>query len=795
MKLSLNWIKQFVELPSALSPAELANLITLHTAEVDGVENEAENFEHMVVGEITEVKPHPDADKLRICDVNIGAKTVQIVCGGSNLEPKQLVAVGLPGAKVKWHGEGDLITLEETKIRGEKSFGMICAAEEIGMGASQGKEIMDLSSTKAKPGTPLSEVLNKNDVVIEIDNKSITHRPDLWSHYGFAREVAAITNSKLHPYPIPKLSAPSTGAEIKLKITDKEIVKKWNSVVINNIKIEESPDWLKQKLEAIDVRPVNNVVDVTNYVMYELGQPLHAYDKDLLGNLECEIRFAKKGEKLETIDHKERALTEQDPILINQGKPVIILGVMGGVNSEVSDKTTSILLESATFDATIIRKSSTLHALRSDASQRFEKSLDPNQTRLALEKAAELILQLCPNAELGGPITEIETEKTSEIKIKLDPERVRKYLGIDLQDTEIKAILEKLDFACSPKFEITVPTYRATKDVQQEVDLIEEVARIYGYDKIQPTLPELSVKPPIENLSRKREHSARSILMSLGLSETLNYSFYSKKDLANCLLDESEHLKPLNTLSEEQSHLRTSLVPGMLKNIQTNQKSSKEVKLFEFGRTYREIGKFFPAEEEMLGMIFYCKENSFFKLKGILEKFLEEFAHSDILMEPDTAPPSTAHPNKSMQMVDEKGEVIGRLYIVHPLISQNYGLNDVAFVEINFRKLEHSPSYSRIFRPVSKFPELEFDLSIALPKKTPAAEVKSALQNASELITDVTLFDIYEGKNIEGGDKALAYKIKLRSDERTLTDQDLSQTQEACKQALQKIGGTIRGGQ
>jgi phenylalanyl-tRNA synthetase beta chain len=797
MKLSLNWLKQYVEIPSTISNQELGSLITLHTAEVDEVIDQGAEFENMVVGQIDELYKHPNADSLQVTVTNIGDKQVKIVCGGSNLQVGMLVAIALPGSQVRWHGEGDLITLEATTIRGENSYGMICASSEIGLGESKGKEIMDLSYLNCQPGTPLAEALNKTDVIFDIDNKAITHRPDLWSHLGFAREIAAITNGTFKGLPTQNsnLQIPTTGQEVNLDIQNPEILSKWNSIIIDNIKIEESPKWLQERLLAIGARPVNNLVDITNFVMYELGQPLHAYDKAKLGDLNLEIRFAKEGEELETLDHKSRKLTAQDPVMLSQQKPVIILGIMGGANSEVSTETTSILLESATFDAVTIRKSSTYHNLRSDASQRFEKSLDQHLSLEALNRAIELIIQICPDAKLAGPITQITNKLQPELILDLNVSKVNKYLGFELSEKTIIEILESLEFKIHKgnPLKVTVPTFRASKDIQQEVDLIEEVIRIYGYEKIKESTPNLPAKSPMLNLARKREHQARTILAGYGLDEVLNYSFYSKKDFQNTLLPESDHLSLKNYLSEDQTHLRTSLVTNLLKSVHLNSKNFTNLQIFEIGRTYIENGNYFPTEEEKIAIVISGPQNPFYKLKGIIEAFFEDFAHQEvkIIAAQETIP--YLHPKKSIQIVSKDNLELGIAGIIHPLVQENFDLkNEVAYAEINLARLTHTPARSIKFTPIQKFPGLEFDVSVLMPQTFLAGQLIAKLEKCSDLVHNIQIFDVYEGANLEPNMKAVAYKISLQSPDRTLTDADLQEAKENCKAIIAKAELKIR---
>jgi len=789
-------MREFIKGQINLSGRELADLITMKTAEVEGFTDYAQIFENMVVGEVLELKEHPNADALKLAVTNIGKKKAQIICGGSNLKEGMKVAVALPGAKVRWHGEGDLIELEAATIRGEESYGMICASNEIGMGESKGKEIMDISHIKSPAGTPLADALDKQDLVFEIDNKSLTHRPDLWGHLGFARELALITETEFNPHQI-ETDFPAKGKEVKLKVKDKEIINRWNSLVIEGITVKESPQWLRGHLEAVGVTPVNNIVDITNYVMLELGQPMHAYDADVLGKLNLEIRFAKKDEILETIDHKNRKLTKEDAILLTNGKPTMLLGIMGGANSEINDKTTTILLESANFDSTIIRKASQRHGLRTDASQRFEKSLDPHICELAIKRAYELIVKICPGAQASGPLTDKWITKPKETKVELNTNKVRSFIGVGIHDETIKKILEQLEFLVKEKkehlFEVTIPSFRATKDVNIEVDLIEEVARIYGYEQIEPNIPQLSTKVPTQNLPRKREHQAREILSSLTLTEVLNYSFYSKTDLQNCFLEEESHLKLKNYLSEEQTHMRTSLLPNILKNIHLNLKNFDEIQIFEIGRTYPDTGEFFPAEEEKIALA-VVSENSFLKLKGILQTFFEQFSHQHYKFKRDESPNPQAHPNKAAVILDETENQLATIYNVHPLILENFDLEtEIAYAEVNLGRLVHDETHSAEFTPLPKYPDLDFDISVVIDKRTSARDLEEAIKSSSDLIHNIELFDLYEGENIPQNKKALAYKVTLRNLEKTLTDEVMTAVQEKAFNNLTKLGGEIRG--
>ncbi len=810
MLLSLNWIKKFVDIPET-DASELGSLLTLRTAEVEGVENEAELYENMYIGEVAKIEKHPDADKLVVCELNIGKETRTLVCGGQNLKEGMLIAYADKGAKVKWHGEGDLVELDYAKVRGVLSEGMICAGEEIGMESDnpEGQKevrIKDLSHLDAAPGTPLGEALGKDDIVLEIDNKSLTHRPDLWGHYGFAREFAAIFKTDLRPLDL-EFEFPKEKSSLTIKIEDENACRTFTGCIVTGVKVEESPQWLKTLLQAAGVRPISNLVDITNYVMLELGQPMHAYDRKMIGEDFLEARFAKKGEKMETIDHKVRELTENDLVIANSKGPLGLAGVMGGVDTEINDDTTEIILEAANFDPVTVRKSSTYHGLRTDSIQRFEKSLDPLTAKQALVRACQLIKEICPDAVFEGDIVVTGEPKIPEIEIKLDPAYVSSVIGKSISEEEITDSLTRLGFEMKKSanvFDIRVPSWRATKDVDIAEDLIEEIARMHGYENIEGHLPPLPIVPPGDFIERTEKHRARRILaLGLNCSEAIRYSFYSEEDVKRCMLDEAQHLRVENYLSEDQTHMRTTLVPNMLKAIHLNLKYQETVRLFEIGRTYIEDG-YMPIEEKYLCSVFADgrrkKKNagpldeSFFVAKGTLEKFFELFGATGYKFTKTDNPPAYAHPKKCLE-IQYRGKSIGHLFTVHPAVLKNYDVEaDTAVFELNFTQMVAAGINKVEYKALSKFPDLTFDVSVAIDEKTEIADIEKVIKNESgKLMKSIELFDIYQGANLEKGKKSLAFRITLHSDERTLTDEDMAEIQKKIFDKLTAKGGEIRG--
>lgn len=805
MLVSLNWLKDFVDTP-ALQSNELGELLTLKTAEVDKVIDEGENLNSIVVGQIVEITAHPNADKLKVTKTSVGKETLQIVCGGANIKEGMYVAVACLGAKVKWHGEGEPVVMEKAVIRGIESYGMICASIEIGLNNPDegAHDILDLSALKPEVGTPIKDILHKDDIIFEFDNKSLTHRPDLWGHIGIAREVAAITNSKFKPLKV-EVKIPETGESIDVKVKDKELCPRYCGLIINNIKVGPSPDWLVRRLKATGHGIHNNIVDVTNYVMMELGQPLHSFDKALIEN-GIVVRTAKKNEKIKTLDSKEYNLDETMLVIADSKKPVAVAGIIGGEHSGINENTTSIILESANFNSSSVRRTSTKLGVRTDSVQRFEKALDPLLAEQAIKRAAELILEICPEAKIAGPMTDIQKFNKKPLKITLDTEKAKSKIGADLSTEEMKRILESLEFKVTEKgkktktFVVEVPTFRATKDILAEDDLIEEIARIYGYDNIEPVLPSLPTKLPLENNERSKKHRTRELFSyGLGFDEIYNYSFYGLNDIKKSLLVESHHLKLQNYLSEEQTHMVTSLVPNILKNLQENVKNFSEVKVYEIGHTYIEIGEYFPLEEKKICGAILVKGKSdkiFYEAKGCVETFIQKFNLSHVAEAKGAKNTPYAHPTKSLTFIDHSGKSLATCFMLHPTVQKNYDLEkySIALFEINFTEALKLEETKNSYKRIPKFPSISFDVSVSIDKNTEVKTLEDTIKNAEkDLISEIKLFDIYEGDKIEQDKKAVAFSITIQSADRTLTDAEMTEAQSKIFNALENLGGKIRG--
>lgn len=795
MYISLDWLKEFIDLPKNLDPKDLAEELTIKTAEVDNVKTEGEGLESVVVGELIKIDKHPNADKLNIAKVDIGKKEpIQLIFGQmvkmkvGNKVPVAIAPTTLPtGMKIN-----------KANLRGVTSEGMLCLDQELGF-KKEGADIQYFPNTK--PGTPLAEALKLSDTIFEFDNKSLTHRPDLWGHYGIAREVAAITGAKLKPL-VQNPKIPEKGESIKVEVKFPKLCPRFCALVITGIKVEDSPEWLKNRLISTGHGTHNNIVDVTNYVMAEIGQPMHAFDKNLIkGGLI--IRMANPGEPLLTLDGKDRKLTEEMGVVADQEGATGVAGIIGGHKSEIKNTTTTIILEAANWHPTILRRASIELGVRTDAVQRFEKGLDPALTEIAIKRAAEIILKICPDAKIAGPMTDIRNYEEKEIIVDFNIENARTKIGVNLSADEMKKHLEKLEFKVIKKdkktFKVIVPGFRATKDINIEDDLIEEVARMYGYENIPETLPTLPAKLPIENTVRFKKHRAREILSyGLGFSEVYNYSFYSKTDFEKCLMQEEGHIKLLNHLSEDQTHLRMSLVPNILKNLTENIKYFNEVKIYEIGRTYKEIGQYFPLEEKKICGAILKKGTSdeiFYEAKGAIETLFKKFNIPKLHTAKEVKKPY-AHPGKALSYLENNGKTLGEVYMLHPNVMNNFEFKkcNVAIFTVNFSELMNLEAEPKKYQQIPRFPSIIIDVSVVVDKNIEIKTLETAIYEADKnLIVSVELFDLYEGENIEKGKKAVAFQITLQTLDRTLTDEDMAGVQKKIFLNLEKRGGIIRG--
>lgn len=770
---------------------ELASLLTLRTAEVEHIYRTDKYLEKVVTGKLVEFEKIPNKEKYHKATFDIGSKKITLVFGSVfKLEMGWILPIATDGAVLPGGA------IKSTEVHGVMSEGMVCSDEEMGISNSETGLTVFPEGTEL--GKPVAEILEINDVVIDIDNKTLTHRPDLWSHYGFAREFSVIFNQELKPYEV-NVEIPSSGEDFPIEIEEPSICSRYTGLIIENIEVKESPGWLKSKLKTSGHSCINNIVDVTTYVMSEMGQPMHAFD---YGKLEGGIivRFAKEGEEVLTLDEEKRKLEKDALVIADQQKSIAIAGVMGGYNSMITEGTTKILLESANFDPVSVRKTATKIGLRTDAVQRFEKSLDPHQTELAIRKAAELILKVCPNAKIISPILDKYESLPDPVHVNVNIDAVSSKIGEEVSEEQVVDILKKLEFKLTKKddknYEVEVPTFRATKDVSIQEDLVEEIARIYGYENVEPKLPELHTRIPYENYPRAQRRNARNLMSALGYDEVYNYSFYGLEDIKNSNTEEAGHIKVRNALSEDQTHMRISLIPNLLKVVVENLKNLKKFKLFELGHTYHDNQNDYPTEiTNIVGISVSEKDhlNNFLEAKGALTKILEKFGFKNLEVKTIENLPY-AHPKQAAILEHPEIGEIAQIYNLHPMIAQNYKISaKVAIFEINFSKVIEHKQKSDEYKEIPKFPPVKFDVSVIFDRETQYQKVKQAIESVDpELIHAVELFDIYEGPNIDEGKKAFAFSIELLSREKTLKDKHMVATQQAVFQKLEEIGGKVR---
>lgn len=755
MKVSYEILKKFVTPPKSVSADSLANTLTMHTVEVEEVIDFKKQLNGAVIGLVKEVKDHPGADKLKLATVDIGKKSLEVVCGGVNLREGMKVAFAQVGTQVRWHGEAEWAPLAKATIRGVVSEGMVCAAEELGLFDPQSVShgIMDLSHIEAKPGIPLSEALVLDDLIIEIDNKSITHRPDLWGHLGMARELAAIWRQPFN-FPTIKSLQSSGHTKLQIKIKNSEYCRRYLGLIVSGIKVAPSPLWLQQKLLSLGMRPINNIVDATNYVMLELGQPLHAFDLGKLESAEIVVRLANKGESIVTLDREERKLDTHTLVIADTKQALAIAGIMGGEASEVNERTESIIIESANFDPVSIRQTSLRLGLRTEASARFEKSLDPELAELAIRRTVELLQEIVPDCQVVSELVDVYPHKIETININLNTTWLNKRLGCDIQTDEVRQILESLGFRVTifgQDLKVVVPSWRAARDITIPEDLIEEVARIYGYDRIPLSLPAFSIAPPPRESEQDFRWQLRELLISAGWTETLSYSFVSRTD--------GGKLELTNPVDKTKNFLRPNLISSFSEQfVAARRASSESIKMFELGRVFQEENGPYASSPKgnnklpnqpwhLILAVFDKNNNSFRILKGMIEVIQSK---TGVLFQP--------------QYQELAGGVIAEMEI-DGLFNQN--------------RTE--------FKSLPKYPKVERDVSMILPPGTKWAEVEAAVKKSSNLIEYMNVFDVYEEKG------SIAFNIVFRDSTRTLKSEEVDEAMFMIINLLKtKFNATIR---
>ncbi len=808
MYISYKWLKDFVKLPTKIPVALIASGLTDHTVEVEGFINQAEQFNKVVVGKVLEIRQHPNADRLRLAVVDIKKEKLNIVCGAPNLAEGQLVPVALIGALLP-----NGLEIKESEIRGEKSSGMICAEDELGLGKNH--EGIIILKDDAKIGESFSRYLKASDTIFEIDNKSLSNRPDLLSHYGIAREIGVIFDLTLKPYEKlldKKISFLSDKQnKFELKIEQKEDCLRYMAVKIEGIDVKDSPEWLKERLIAVNQKPINNIVDLTNYVMFDCGQPLHAFCAEKIKKIV--VRNAQKNENFETLDEKERILVEEDLVITDGVQVIALAGIMGGKNSGINKDTKNIILESANFKARSIRKTSQRLGLRTEASARFEKSLDPNLCETALFRFLTILKEICPSAQISSSLLDVNQKKEKPHVITLELNWLTKKIGQEVPREWTIKTLKSLGFGVieekAGELSVEIPSWRATKDISSQEDLVEEVLRIYGYNNIISQLPLETLNLPEVNQERQIERKIKNILaLKHGLSEVYNYSFLSEDQLKKLNTDSSNYLRLANPLSDIQTILRQTLAPGLVNNIKNNQYKSDTLGFFEIGSVFFSMlgtikkeasgDSTIPYQEKHLGLAIAGDEKDLFaRLKGIINNLFQILINYNIEIDylvPEDIP-GWADRNRSAK-INIYGKEMGIIASVNREIISNFNLKKgTVIAEINFNNLLDLilNITSNSFQEGGKYPTVSRDLAFVLNEKILYNEFKSEISKFNSLIKNVELFDVYTGENILEDEKSLAYHLTFQSDEKTLTTSEIDSLVASLLKYLEvKYGAKLR---
>ena len=797
MLVSYNWLKQYTNVEDNANA--LAEKITRGGIEVEGVEYLAEEISNVVVGYVVSKEKHLDAEKLNVCQVNVGEEeNLQIVCGAPNVDAGQYVIVAKVGAKLPG------IKIKKAKLRGVESQGMICSLAELGLSKSvvpkNYQEGIYVFETEQELGSDVVEVLGLNDYILDL---SITpNRADALSMRGLTYELGALYNNKVNFNDVEKEeNYEATSLQVAV---ESDSCRNYVGQIVKNVEVKSSPLWLQTRLMNSGIRPINNIVDITNYVLLEFGQPMHAFDKDLVGD-KIVVRDAKEGEVLETLDGEERKLQTTDLVITDGTRAIALGGVMGGKNTEVSEETKNIILESAYFNPTSVRRTSATHGLRSDSSARFEKGIDPNMQKAALARAVELILELCPNAVVESSVGVVNKEEEKVVEITTS--YINNYLGITLSTEEIAAILEGLSFTVEVSGEnlvVKVPTRRPDISIKQ--DLVEEVIRIYGYDNLASTLPKFS-KTTKGGLtySQRMVRDLRAVYASLGFNDTINYSLVSEEEATEYTLEDHHKVRLLMPMTETHSTLRQSLVPGLLNTVQYNvARKQKDLKLLEIGRVFFGSGddNIQPKETLYLSAALtgeeratkWLKESSsldFFAAKGYLEVVFERLG----LDEKVTYRKSTLegmHPGRFAEVyLGEKR--IGFIGEVHPRVADKLGLNTTYVFEINLDEVISERRVKPKYEEVTKYPEITRDIAMLVDVKDEYQNIYNVIESVnSKLITKVELFDLYVGAELLVGKKSLALTITYSDKQKTLTDEEVTAVHDKVLSALTEYGAIIR---
>ena len=805
MNTTISWIKAYVPELSC-TDQEYCDAMTMSGTKVESFEALDKNLEKIVVGQIEKIEKHPDADKLIVCQVNVGTETVQIVTGAPNVKEGDKVPVVLDGGKVAGGHDGgplpeDGITIKAGKLRGVPSCGMMCSIEELGSSREMYPEAPEngiyIFDEDAVVGTDAIDALGLRDTVFEYEITN--NRIDCFSILGIARE-AAVTFRKPFVPPVVEVheNAENVNDYIKVDVKDPDLCPRYCARVCTNIKIAPSPKWMQRRLAASGIRPINNLVDITNYVMEEYGQPMHAYDLDTIAGRQIIVRRAKDGDEFQTLDGQVRKLDSEVLMICDAEKEVGIAGIMGGENSKITDDVKTVLFEAACFNGTNIRKSAKRIGLRTDASGKFEKGLDPNNSVDAINRACQLIQELGCGEVVGG-IVDVCAPLKERVRIPFEPERINALLGTQIPEAEMLDYFGRLEFEYDEaKKELIIPSFR--QDIEGFADVAEEVARFYGYDKIPTTLPNGEATTGKLSFKLRIEEKARDIAEYCGFSQGMCYSFESPKVFDRLLLDKEDKLREAvtiaNPLGEDFSIMRTISLNGILTSLGTNyNRRNKAVKLYELGNVYlpHSVPVTELPEERMQFTLGFYGDGDFYTMKGVVEEFLESIGMNGKKEYDPNAGKKFLHPGRQAN-ISYGGKVIGYLGEVHPEVLDNYDIGTKAYVAVlDMPEIIPFATFDRKYEGIAKYPAVIRDISMVVPREILVGQIEAVIaQRGGKILESYSLFDIYEGSQIQAGFKSVAYTLTFRAKDRTLEDADVSAAMKKILNGLQGLGIELR---
>ena len=805
MNTSLSWIKAYVP-DLDVTAQEYTDAMTLSGTKVEGYEEMDADLDRIVIGQIEKIEKHPDADKLIICQVNIGDQVIQIVTGAPNVKEGDKVPVVLDGGRVAGgHEPGQKVAggikIKKGKLRGVESCGMMCSIEELGSTKEMYPEAPEygiyIFPEDAQVGASAVEALGLNDAIFEYEITS--NRVDCFSVVGIAREAAATFRREFHPPVVtPTGNSEDVNGYVRVTVENTDLCPRYCARVVKNIKIGPSPKWMQRRLASVGIRPINNLVDITNYVMEEYGQPMHAYDLDTIADRHIIVKTAENGEKFTTLDGQERDMDENVLMICDGEKAIGIAGIMGGENSMITDNVKTMLFEAACFDGVNIRKSSKRVGLRTEASAKFEKGLDPNNAQAAIDRACQLVEEMGAGEVVGGMV-DVYGKKKEPVRVPFDADKINALLGTQISKEEMLGYFKMLDLEYDETSEeIIAPTFR--QDLLCLADLAEEVARFYGYDNIPTTLPTGEATTGKLSFKLRIEQAARDIAEFCGFSQGMTYSFESPKVFDRLLIPEDSPLRKtvqiMNPLGEDYSIMRTISLNGMLTSLATNyNRRNKDVRLYELGNIY--LPKSLPLtelpEERMQFTLGMYGDGDFFTMKGVVEEFFEKIG----MKEKETYDPNSGksylHPGRQADII-YKGSKIGFLGEVHPEVADTYGIGERAYVAvIDMPEVLKYATFDRKYTGIAKYPAVTRDISMVVPKEILVGQIEEIIEKkGGAYLESYHLFDLYEGEQIKAGFKSVAYSIVFRAKDKTLSDTEVTEAMDRILKGLEALGIELR---